>query len=198
MKRVRRYGIRAKKIKYPYKKLVVPAEIEKLGNGKLEPAMLAPVKCGGKMYTPVAAKFNELYDAALAAGNKLRNVGDYRSFEAQLGLFKQRYRPAEDRDWANKKKGILLDTARVKRTYEGETWLLRNGFSPCSTPGKSNHGFGLAIDVGVERKGKLVALASDKKGSKWMCENAPKYGFYLQSDDPSSREFEIWHWQYAG
>jgi hypothetical protein len=58
---------RAKKMKYPYKKLVVPAEIEKLGNGKLKPAMLAPVKCGGKMYTPVAAKFNELYDAAFSS-----------------------------------------------------------------------------------------------------------------------------------
>ena len=185
-------------MKYPYKKLVVPADIEKLGNGKLKPAMLASVKCGGKMYTPVATKFNELYDAALAAGNKLRNVGDYRSFEAQLGLFKERYRPAEDRDWKDKKKGILLDTDRVKRTYEGETWLLRNGFAPCSTPGKSNHGYGLAIDVGVERAGKLVALASDKKAADWMCENAPNYGFYLQSSDPSSREFEIWHWQYAG
>ena len=185
-------------MKYPYKKLVVPADIEKLGNGKLKPAMLSSVKCGGTMYTPVAAKFNELYDAALAAGNKLRNVGDYRSFEAQLGLFKERYRPAEDRDWKDKKKGILNDPDRVKRTYEGETWLLRNGFAPCSTPGKSNHGYGLAIDVGVERAGKLVALASDKKAADWMCENAPKYGFYLQSDDPSSREFEIWHWQYAG
>jgi LAS superfamily LD-carboxypeptidase LdcB len=198
MKNVGLSKIRKKQMKYPYKKLVVPAEIEKLGNGKLKPAMLASVKCGGKMYTPVAAKFNELYDAALAAGHKLRNVGDYRSFEAQLGLFKERYRPAEDRDWKDKKKGILLDTQRVKRTYENQTWLLRNGFSPCSTPGKSNHGFGLAIDVGVERKGKLVALASDKKGAEWMCANAPEFGFYLQSDDPSSREFEIWHWQFAG
>jgi LAS superfamily LD-carboxypeptidase LdcB len=154
-----------------------------------------PKEIQGKKFND---KFNELYDAALAAGNKLRNVGDYRSFEAQLGLFKERYRPAEDKDWANKKKGILNDPDRVKRTYEGETWLLRNGFAPCSTPGKSNHGYGLAIDVGVERAGKLVALASDKKAADWMCEHAPDFGFYLQSSDPSSREFEIWHWQYAG
>jgi len=185
-------------MKYPYKKLVVPAELLKFGNGKLPPSRLGIIKCGGAMYTPIALKFNELYVAALAAGHKLRNVGDYRSFEAQLGLFKERYRPAEDKDWANKKKGILNDPERVKRTYENETWLLRTGFSPCSTPGKSNHGYGLAVDVGVDKAGKLKALGSDPEAVEWMCDNAPDFGFYLQSDDATSREFEIWHWQYAG
>ena len=115
-----------------------------------------------------------------------------------MKLFKERYRLAEDRDWKDKKKGILLDTKRVKRVYNGETWLLRNGFAPCSSPQKSNHGYGLAIDIGVMHKGKLVALASHRKALRWLCANAPTYGFYLQSDDPKSREFEAWHWQYCG
>jgi LAS superfamily LD-carboxypeptidase LdcB len=185
-------------MKYPYKKLVLPKELTKVENGKLDVKTLVKVKCGGVMYVVAAEKFNELYDAALEAGHKLRNVGDYRSADAQLKLFKERYRLAEDRDWADKKKGILVDADRVKRSYDGQTWLLRNGFAPCSSPQKSNHGYGLAIDLGVERKGKLVALASDKEGLKWMCDNAPDFGFFLQSDDPKSREFEAWHWQYCG
>lgn len=185
-------------MKYPYKKLVLPKALAKVENGKLDVKTLVKVKCGGVMYVDAANKFNEMYDAAVKDGIKFKNVGDYRSAEAQLKLFKERYRLAEDRDWKDKKKGILLDTDRVKRVYNGETWLLRNGFAPCSSPQKSNHGYGLAIDIGVERKGKLVALASDKESLEWLCANAPTYGFYLQSDDPSSREFEAWHWQYCG
>lgn len=172
-------------MKYPYKPLVVPAALKNVSNGKLPEALLKKVDCNGKMYAPVADKFNQMYAAAKADGIKLVNIGDYRPFEAQLGLFKERYRPAEDRDYADKKKGILLDPKRVKREYEGKTWLLRNGFAPCSTPGKSNHGLGLAIDISV----------TDPKVAEWLCAHAPDFGFYLQGNDPTSREFELWHWQ---
>ena len=175
-------------MKYPYKKLVLPKALAKVENGKLDVKTLVKVKCGGVMYVDAAEKFNEMYDAAVKDGVKFKNVGDYRSADAQLKLFKERYRLAEDRDWADKKKGILVDTDRVKRSYDGQTWLLRNGFAPCSSPQKSNHGYGLAIDLDV----------NNKKTLEWLCANAPTYGFYLQSSDPSSREFEAWHWQYCG
>ncbi len=175
-------------MKYPYKKLVLPKELTKVENGKLDAKVLNKVKCGGIMFHTAAVKFNEMYDAAIKDGIKFKNVGDYRSADAQLKLFKERYRLAEDRDWADKKKGILVDPDRVKRSYDGQTWLLRNGFAPCSSPQKSNHGYGLAIDLDV----------TNKKTLEWLCANAPDFGFYLQSDDPSSREFEAWHWQYCG
>lgn len=163
--------------KYPYKKLVVPAALQGVPNGKMSGKILAPVKCGGQMWVDAAEAFNRMYDQATLSGMKLRNVGDYRSFEAQLGLFKQRY--------------ALEDGGRkptVTRTYEGKTWYLKPGMAPCSTPGKSNHGLGLAIDLDV----------TTAKVLDWLCANAPTYGFYLQSDDPSSPEFEAWHWQYCG
>lgn len=175
-------------MKYPYKKLVLPKELTKVENGKLDPKTLNKVKCGGIMFHTAAVKFNEMYDAAAKDGIKFKNVGDYRSADAQLKLFKERYRLTEDRDWADKKKGILVDTDRVKRSYDGQTWLLRNGFAPCSSPQKSNHGYGLAIDLDV----------TNKKTLEWLCANAPDFGFFLQSSDPSSREFEAWHWQYCG
>ena len=163
--------------KYPYKKLVVPAALQGVPNGKLSGKILRPVKCGGQMYVEAAEAFNRMYDQASQSGIKLRNVGDYRSFEAQLGLFKQRYSKT---DHGRK--------PTVTRTYEGATWYLRPGMAPCSTPGKSNHGLGLAIDLDV----------TTAKVLDWLCANAPTYGFYLQSDDPKSPEFEAWHWQFCG
>ena len=163
--------------KYPYKKLVVPAALQGVDNGKLSGKILRPVKCGGQMWEGAADAFNRMYDLAIQSGIKLRNVGDYRSYETQLQLFKQRY--------------SLEDTGRVPkvtREWDGETWYLRPGMAPSSTPGKSNHGLGLAIDLDV----------TTAKVVDWLCVNAPAFGFYLQSDDPSSPEFEAWHWQFCG
>jgi LAS superfamily LD-carboxypeptidase LdcB len=163
--------------KYPYKKLVVPAALQGVENGKLSSKQLAAVKCGGQMWAGCADKFNAMYDLATQSGIKLRNIGDYRPYSAQLGLFMQRYSTDD-----------LGRKPQVTRTYEGKTWYLKPGMAPCSTPGKSNHGLGLAIDLDV----------TTTKVLNWMCLNAPNFGFYLQSDDPSSPEFEAWHWQYAG
>jgi hypothetical protein len=51
--------------------------------------------------------------------------------------------------------------------------------------------FGLAIDLNMQ----------DAKRYKWMCENAPKYCFYLQGaptkEGKPNPEYEAWHWQYC-
>ena len=60
----------------PFIKLTVPTALKQYKNGQLAESVLAPIKTGGKMYAPVAAEFNKLYDAAIAAGIKLKNVGD--------------------------------------------------------------------------------------------------------------------------
>jgi len=171
----------------PYIKLVVPTALTKFKNGQLPENMLAKIKTGGLMYAPVAAQFNKMYDAALAAGHKLRNVGDYRSYEGQLAMFRDRY--------------VLENTGTgVTRTFEGKTWYLKKGKAPSAAPDPtglkgSNHGWGLAIDLGYESGGKLVGMGG--ACFDWMCANAPKYGFYLQGNDPKSKEFEAWHWQYC-
>lgn len=174
---------------YPYIKLVVPTALKQYKNGQLDPSVLARVKTGGQMYAPVAAQFNKMYDAALAAGFKLRNVGDYRSFQGQLSMFMDRYTTA---DQGRK--------PQVTRKYEGKTWYLKPGKAPSAAPDPtglkgSNHGWGLAIDLGYESNKKLTSMGG--ACFAWMCANAPKYGFYLQGSDPKSKEFEAWHWQYA-
>lgn len=174
---------------HPVAKVIVPKEVEKVGNGKLTPAMLKKVKCGGVMWDKAATAFDMMYDDALAAGFKLRNIGDFRPFEAQLAMFKDRY---STKDEGRK--------PQITRTYEGKTWFLKPGKSPSGTPGTSNHGLGLAIDLGLDTKGKIGNLGGTK-AYDWMCENAPKYGFYLQGaptkDGKPNPEYEAWHWQYC-
>jgi hypothetical protein len=174
---------------YPYMKLVLPSALSQHKNGQLPPNLLAKVNTGGQMYAPVAAWFNKMYDAALAAGHKLRNVGDYRSFEGQLSMFMDRYSTTDQGR-----------SPQVTRQYEGKTWYLKPGKAPSAAPdptGKkgSNHGWGLAIDLGYEVNGKLTSMGG--ACFEWMCANAPKYGFYLQTGDPKSKEFENWHYQYC-
>jgi peptidoglycan hydrolase-like protein with peptidoglycan-binding domain len=171
----------------PFIKLVVPTALKQYKNGQLAESVLAPVKTGGKMYAPVAAQFNKMYDAALAAGFKLKNVGDYRSFQGQLSMFMDRY--------------VTTDTGTgVTRQYEGKTWYLKKGKAPSAAPDPtglkgSNHGWGLAIDLGYDVNGKLTSMGG--ACFDWMCANAPKYGFYLQGNNRASKEFEAWHWQYC-
>jgi LAS superfamily LD-carboxypeptidase LdcB len=179
-------------MKVPYKKLVLPSVLKGKINGRLDKGMLAPVKCGGKMLKEVAVHFNAMYDEAKAAGVTLRNIGDYRSFESQVDMFNDRY--------------SLKDEGRkpqVTRTYEGKTWYLKKGKAPSAAPDPtgvrgSNHGWGLAIDLAAEGKnGEIVSLGGTKKAYPWMLANAPRFGFYLQTDNDKSPEFEAWHWQYC-
>lgn len=167
----------APRSKYPTKKLVVPAALRDVPNGRLPAKLLRPVKCGGQMYVEAAEAFNRMYDQAILAGIKLRNIGDYRSYAQQENLFRQRYSTQD-----------LGRNPQVTRQFEGRTWYLRPGMSPSATPGRSNHGLGLAIDLDV----------TTQKVLDWLCASAPTFGFYLQSDDPKDPEFEAWHWQYCG
>ena len=176
----------------PYIKLVVPSALKQHKNGQLPKEVLAPVKVNGPenvMYAPVAEQFNAMYDAAMGAGIKLKSVGCYRSFEGQLAMFRDRY--------------VTEDTGTgVTRQFEGKTWYLKKGKAPSAAPDPtgvkgSNHGWGLAIDLGYEQNGKTASFGIGVPAFEWMCENAPKFGFYLQGNDPKSKEFEAWHWQYC-
>lgn len=184
-------------MKYPYQKLVLPSVLKGQVNGRLDKSLLARVNTGGKMVKPAAVAFNALYEEAKKNGITLRNIGDYRSYEGQLAMFLDRYEIAKPND------PRLNKPRTVTRKFEGKVWILKKGKAPSAAPdptGKSgsNHGWGLAIDLAVEGKGgQIVALASAKRALKFMCETAPKYGFFLQGDNPKSPEFEAWHWQYC-
>ncbi len=118
-------------------------------------------------------QFNKMHTAASLAGHKLRNVGDYRSFQGQLSMFMDRYTTTDQGR-----------SPQVTRQYEGKTWYLKPGKAPSAAPDPtglkgSNHGWGLAIDLGYDEGGKVKSFALNSPSFLWICENAPEYGFYL-------------------
>ena len=170
-----------KKIPEPVKKLVVPDALKAYGNGKIPAHELAQLTSGGTMYGPAAFWWNHMCADAANAGITIKSVSEgYRSYERQEALFLARY--------------ALKSTGRkpeVTRRWNGKTWFLRKGKSPSATPGTSNHGWGLAQDIEVPRR-----------TYRWMCENAPRFGFYLQgpsklANGRNNPEFEAWHWQFC-
>ncbi len=75
------------------------------------------------------------------------------------------------------------------RTYGQQVTMKQNKGRLAATPGKSNHGCGLAVDLGVQIYG--------RPPYNWLMKNASKFGFkriYLRGkgDQPES-----WHWEYT-
>jgi cell wall-associated NlpC family hydrolase len=79
------------------------------------------------------------------------------------------------------------------RTLEMQLDLYRRKPELSATPGTSNHGWGLAVDLcgGVERFG--------TEEHRWMRAHAPDFGWIHPSwaREGSPRE-EPWHWEYVG
>lgn len=165
----------------PVKRLVVPAKLKAYGNGQIPASELAKLTSGGTMWGPAAFWWNHMCAEALKAGITIKSVSEgYRSLAKQEALFLDRYSPIQ-----TKRK------PEVTRRYKGRTWWLRKGKAPCATPATSPHGWALAQDIAVP-----------SKTYKWMCKNAPEFGFYLQgaSKLPNGKlnpEFEAWHWQFC-
>jgi LAS superfamily LD-carboxypeptidase LdcB len=172
-------------IKYPVKTPVIPTICKQQGCGTI--TSLKDLRGGhGQMFTRAATDFNRMYAAALDAGFELQVIGDYRTLARMKQLFFDRYQ--------------LEPSGRVPkvtRRYQGKTWYLKKGKSPCAAPpegtppnqtGGSMHGYGIAVDVNTQ----AAQLLS------WLRRNAPKYNFYWQGQPtlPNGKpnpEWESWH-----
>lgn len=98
---------------------------------------------------------------------------------------------------AAKRDGINLGVTDSYRTY-GEQVTLYNTKGPgwAATPGRSNHGWGLAFDFkGINGTSKQQAYA-------WLRNNASKYGwsnfvggYGPDTRGPNGTQKEPWHWQ---
>ena len=163
-----------RRVKYPVKKPVIPGICRQQGCGTLK--ALKKLQGGhGRAYTRCATDFNRMFNAARDAGFDLEVIGNYRTLATMKALFNDRY----------------------ARRYQGKTWYLQKGKSPCATPpegtppnqkGGSLHGYGIAVDINVKNAQLL----------RWLRLNAPKYGFYWQGqptlpDGRKNPEWEAWH-----
>lgn len=68
------------------------------------------------------------------------------------------------------------------RSYDQQVALKKQKPSLAATPGHSNHGWGLALDINV----------NDSRVYDWLRKNGKRFGFEQPMD------YEPWHWEYEG
>ena len=158
---------------FPVRPIVKPADLTHAMNGLLRKDVLRKIgPTTGELHRRAATAWNCLKLAAYFDGISLDHVGAYRTLGQQTTLFKQRY-------------SLTPQGRNITRKMNGQTYFLRDGFAPSSTPGMSNHGWGLAIDI-ADCAGDLLAwlLAgnAEKFGWSWEVKNGP--------------QAEPWHLQY--
>ena len=161
--------------------IVMPTNLAGVTNGKLPANLLRNIKApNGQLHPLAATAWNALQLAAYFDGIELKHVGAYRPYERQIALFRERY--------TSKPTGR---TPQVTRTYQGATWYLKKGMAPAGTPGTSNHGWGLAIDISNCSGKRLEWLLGDG----FATSNALKFGFTWEVKDGANAE--AWHIRYV-
>ncbi len=169
---------------YPVSKVVLPTDLVGASNGHLTSQLVSypfDGKRTAQTHSLTARAFKAMYAACWEdTGTVLTIVstGDaYRSFDQQLAVFKQRYTTTP------------VAGSKSIRNWNGQTWYLKLGFAQVSTPGNSNHGLGLALDVAAWT-GSHVAGISSSPAWHWLLANAAAFGFSWEV------QTEPWHLHY--
>lgn len=164
----------SKKVEWDYiVPIKMPVALKGVEPGKLHASLLRDIPGGGKLFYLAADAWLAMVEAAKADGVELKptSSGDtYRSYDFQKRGFLQRYQ-------------LEPIPGQSTKTFEGKTWYLKKGMAMLATPGKSNHNFGLAVDV---------HSASEKKRINWLIANVEKFGWSWEVV-PS----EPWHIRYV-
>ena len=85
--------------------------------------------------------------------------------------------------------GILIKVNSAYRTYGDQLRIKQSSSAiPCATPGWSNHGFGLAVDL-ANSTGARINPASTPKEWKWIQANKDKYKLYNLNDSSESHHY---------
>jgi len=113
--------------------------------------------------------------------------------------------------FAARKEGFNIVINSGYRSYEDqqEIWNyyleeigLEETIKRVAPLGASEHQTGLAIDIGFIINGEYVSVEDRVEESKWLQENAHKYGFILRypkdKEDITGYNYEPWHYRFVG
>ena len=119
---------------------------------------------GVTLDSEAAANYKKMIDDMKLDGVAVNKVGGFRSYEGQYNLI----------DW-----DTLQNTGNFRTTWDNTV--------PAAPPGKSNHGWGKAIDV-----------MNSKSSQDWIRENGVKYGWVWYTKDGGEGQSinEPWHFTY--
>lgn len=163
----------------PKKKIVKPKSLRGYDNGQIPAALL--VECGFgpnyKMVEPAARAMKALIKlyATHPDNIEISTTGCYRSYNAQVKLFLERFT-------LEKTNGGIL------KEFNGKNYYLKNGVAQAATPGRSNHGWGLASDLAVKHKDKHIPVTQTLV--QLLIAQAADFGFCAELDN------KPWHWVY--
>lgn len=166
----------------PIVSVVLPGDLAGRQNGRLD-EVIVKVNNAGWLHNKAIRGWN-----ALVAGAALQGIpmtftfgGMYRSYENQELTFRKSYVDHYD---------PAICVLEDQRTWMGIRWYKRRGHSAKAVPGKSNHGWGLAIDMAYDSNpydgiypDDATAITSHP-GWTWLRSTIPTYGFSweLQSE----------------
>ena len=189
-------------------KVSIPSTSINFENGKLPTAILKQipnVKTNCVAEPTAARAFEACFALAIQMlGITIKDVGDYRSFQAQMDLFidkgpntNGRYIPvtlSKYNDTPKEHRKIWADATAYG--YSSIYWIKnynKFGYWPATaaTPGSSNHGRGLALDIAQEYDSDSSPDSITEVFVGWLCVYGPKFGIY------ASLASEKWHWQYV-
>lgn len=115
-----------------------------------------------------------------SAPGQLLRCDAAKSFDALSGAFARRF-------------GRPIAVTDAYRDYATQVVLKRRKGHMAATPGKSNHGWGLAVDLGSG----ISSFGTAQH--EWMRANAPRFGWVHPSWARQSGSLpEPWHWEFYG
>lgn len=158
---------------YPVLSVRMPADLVREVNGRLSPAVLAPItfSSGGTGHHLMVRALKAMHAAAASEGVDLTWHDPYRPYAEQWRIFFDRYtttyRPGAER-----------------KVFQGVVYYKKYGKASAATPGDSNHGLGIAIDFkqAGNRYTKVV---------RWLLSKSHLYGFSWEIQS------EPWHLRYV-
>lgn len=165
--------------------LILPADLVGVENGRLPASKLEALHSypKGKLHPAARLAFDALALHAWFHGFEVTptSAADcYRTYERQEKTFLDRYSPKN-----------MGRSPMVTRNFQGRTWYLQPTKAPSATPGTSNHGLGLAVDI-ANASGDLLAWLLGPNGFE---SPVIRYGFSWEvADGPNA---EAWHIRYV-
>lgn len=179
----------------PTSRVTVPTFLVGAPNGELPSEWLRSWDEDGKMFLPVSYAFQALYLGAVGVGitvshRRADSTGRFRTLQRQYEMLHERYVPyyisgARDTNYvpAHYFQG---------KYYAAAMWYLKPGNAMAATPGKSNHGYGLADDMASDVNADNVPEGLNDTLLMWLRDNSVAYGIGLETRS------ERWHWHWIG
>lgn len=180
--------------------IIFPPALANYENGKLPDGLLwsTPGQARGpviRLTEAAARSWRAMTAAAKTAGHILKatsSADSYRSYAQQEATFTARYEPDNfpgsigSRYWPG-------HYNLRGQWVAGHMWYQKPNTAVAAVPGTSNHGWGLAVDIGEERDGDAGTESIDTASLNWLIANAHLYGWSAEIQS------EPWHWRrYSG